>query len=174
MATNHVGHFLLTLELLPLLCGRGGRVVNVSSESHRSGNLRRAPLEDLLRGRGRFSGMRAYSDSKLANVLFTFELARRHGAEGIRANAVHPGLLATRIWNQNNDVLSLLVRLFKPLMGRPRVGGRAVYRLLAEPEFQSLSGRYFKGNRETRAAAQAYDRALARDLWEMSAQITAR
>jgi NAD(P)-dependent dehydrogenase (short-subunit alcohol dehydrogenase family) len=171
MATNHLGHQLLTSLLLDGLCRGGARIVNVSSDGHRRGDLRRAPLEEILRGDLPYSGIRAYGDSKLANILFTFELMRRYGSEGITANALHPGVLATRIWNQNRSPLSLLLVLFKPLMGRPAVGGRAVFRLASDPSLGESGGSYFNVEAEARAAAQAYDVDLASELWDTSTRL---
>jgi NAD(P)-dependent dehydrogenase (short-subunit alcohol dehydrogenase family) len=171
MATNHLGHQLLTSLLLDGLCRGGARIVNVSSDGHRRGDLRRAPLEEILRGDLPYSGIRAYGDSKLANILFTFELMRRYGSEGITANALHPGVLATRIWNQNRSPLSLLLVLFKPLMGRPAVGGRAVFRLASDPSLGESGGSYFNVEEEARAAAQAYDVDLASELWDTSTRL---
>lgn len=172
MAVNHLSHFLLTHLLFPRLRAASGRVVNVSSDSHRVGNLRRAPLESILRGRVEYRGMRAYADSKLANVLFTFELDRHIAGSGVTTNAVHPGMLATRIWNQNRDFASLLMRLFKPFMRSPRRGGAAVARLAMDPDLAGVSGRYFDGMKERRAAPVAYDTKLARELWDLSARLT--
>jgi NAD(P)-dependent dehydrogenase (short-subunit alcohol dehydrogenase family) len=168
MATNHMGHFRLTLELLDLLRAGEGRVVNVSSDGHRRGDLRRAPLERILKGEERYRSFQAYCDSKLANVLFTHELVRRHGGDGIISNALHPGTLSTRIWNQNHNPASLMMRVFKPFMAKPDVGGRAVFRLAADPDLAEVTGRYFNVEQETRAAPQAYDEDLAAELWELS------
>lgn len=174
MATNHVGHFRLTLQLLDALRAGEGRVVNVSSDGHRRGNLRRAPLERILRGQVRYRSFQAYCDSKLANVLFTHELVRRYGGDGITGNALHPGTLATRIWNQNHTPASLLMRLFKPFMAKPSVGGHAVFRLAADPDLIDVTGRYFNVEEEARAAPQAYDEDLANELWELSASLLGR
>lgn len=168
MATNHVGHFRLTLYVLDLLRAGEGRVVNVSSDGHRRGNLRRAPLERIMRGEERYRSFQAYCDSKLANVLFTQELVRRHGSDGIVSNALHPGTLSTRIWNQNRNPASLIMSLFKPFMAKPDVGGRAVFRLAADADLAEVTGRYFNVEKETRAARQAYDEDLAAELWELS------
>lgn len=171
MAVNHLAHFLLTHLLIDRLRAASGRVVNVSSGSHRSGKLDRAPLQSILRGEGRYRGLQAYSDSKLANVLFTFELARRFESI-ITANALHPGVLATRIWNQNHNAPSLFMRLFKPLMGSPKVGGDAAVRLATDPQLTHVTGKYFDKEKESRAADMAYDRDLAHRLWQVSAELT--
>ena len=172
MAVNHLGHFVLTHLLLDQLAEAGGRVISVSSDGHRSGDLRRAPLEDILTGRVRFKSLQAYADSKLANVLFAFELSRRFRHRGITTAALHPGVLATRIWNQNLDPLSLMMRLFKPFMKRPSTGGRAVCRLAVESSADAVDGRYFHVEKESTAADQAYDQELAEELWNVSTRLT--
>jgi NAD(P)-dependent dehydrogenase (short-subunit alcohol dehydrogenase family) len=174
MATNHVGHFRLTQQVLDLLRAGEGRIVNVSSDGHRRGDLRRAPLERILKGDIRYRSFQAYCDSKLANVLFTHELTRRYGNDGITSNALHPGTLSTRIWNQNHNPASLLMRVFKPFMAKPGVGGYAVFRLAADPDLADVTGRYFNVEEETRAARQAYDEELARELWELSTSFMGR
>ena len=171
MAVNHLAHFLLTHLLIDRLRAASGRVVNVSSGSHRSGKLDRATLQSIIRGEGRYRGLRAYSDSKLANVLFTFELARRFESV-ITANAFHPGVLATRIWNQNHNALSLMLRLFKPLMGSPEAGGDAAVRLATDPQLTHVTGKYFDKEKESRAVDMAYDQELAQRLWQVSAELT--
>jgi retinol dehydrogenase-12 len=171
MATNHLAHFVLTHFLLERLIIARGRVVNVASESHRSGRLERAPLETIMRGQVRHGGLRAYSDSKLANVLFSNELARRYAGR-ITSNAVHPGVLATRIWNQNKTPGSLIAAAFKPLMGSPDVGGRVVAGLAADPRYASVTGKYFDGDVEKEPAPAALDVDLARRLWSLSARLT--
>ncbi|MDE2661427.1 MAG: SDR family oxidoreductase [Gemmatimonadota bacterium] len=171
-ATNHLGHFLLTHQLLePLAAGRG-RIVNVSSEAHRNGDLRRAALDAIVRGDAWKGGFQAYGDTKLANALFTFESERRWGARGITANAVHPGVLRTQIWRKNRSALGLLLNAAKGLMAKPEVGGRAVMQLVEDPARDKVTGRYFKVESEVAATAQAYDEDLARKLWDQSLEWT--
>ena len=171
-ATNHLGHFLLTRLLRERLEAGRGRIVNVSSRGHQSGDLRRAPLEDIARGRAWEGALQAYADSKLANVLFTFETARRRGARGITANAVHPGVLATEIWKKTSLAARLLVLPFTWFMSSPDVGGKAVMNLVADPSRDDVTGRYFHVRREKTPSAQARDEALARELWERSVEWT--
>ncbi len=171
-ATNHLGHFLLTNRLLPRLSG-GGHIVNVSSEAHRSGDLRRTDLDEIARGlawRGTFP---AYADSKLANVLFTVEAARRWREHGVTVNAVHPGVLATGLWNQNSGVLAAVLRFFKLFMRSPRVGGNAVFSALERALRDGATGRYFRVTGESAPQPQAVDKALAHELWERSLRWTA-
>lgn len=171
LAVNHLSHFLLTRLLYPLLLRGPGRVVNVSSEAHRAGNLESRSLEDTLRGRVPYSGWQAYADSKLANVLFTRALAARHGAGELAAVAVHPGLLATRIWNQNANLVSLLSPLYKPFMGHPRTGGEVV-RFVADAPAHAVTGRYFNRKAAEEPARLAQDTLLAAELWTLSEQLT--
>ena len=165
-ATCHLGHFLLTNLLLHRLRS-GGRIVNVSSMVHRSGNLLRAPLDDIARGRAWKGGFQAYSDAKLANVLFTVEAARRFQEHGVSADALHPGALATNIWSGYHGLLGLFVRSLAIFMRNPDVGGDAVMAAIRRSE-PGGSGRYFRGNVERKPQPQAENRDLARDLWERS------
>ena len=171
-ATNHLGHFLLTRLLRDRLQAGRGRIVNVSSRGHRSGDLRRAGLEDIARGRAWEGALQAYADSKLANVLFTLEIVRRWGARGITANAVHPGVLATEIWKKTSLSARLLVLPFTWFMSRPDVGGEAVMNLVEDPSRDDVTGRYFHVEREETPSAQARDEGLARELWERSVEWT--
>lgn len=171
-ATNHLGHFLLSRLLRERLEAGRGRIVNVSSRGHRSGDLRRAELEDIARGRAWEGALQAYSDSKLANVLFTLETVRRWGSRGITANAVHPGVLATEIWKKTSLAPRLLLLPFTWFMASPDVGGEAVMNLVADPFRDDVTGRYYHVQREESPSAQARDEALARELWERSVEWT--
>lgn len=171
-ATNHLGHFLLTRLLRERLEAGRGRIVNVSSRGHRSGDLRRAGLEDIARGRAWEGALQAYADSKLANVLFTFEAALRWDSRGITANAVHPGVLATEIWRKTSLAARLLVLPFTWFMASPEVGGKAVLNLVEDPSRDDVTGRYFHVQREKTPSPQARNEALARELWERSVEWT--
>ena len=171
-ATNHLGHFLLTRLLRDRLEAGRGRIVNVSSRGHQSGDLRRAELEDIARGRAWTGSLQAYADSKLANVLFTVETARRWGSRGITANAVHPGVLATEIWKKTSLAARVLVLPFTWFMAGPEVGGKAVMNLVADPSRDDVTGRYFHVQREKTPSPQARDAALARELWKCSEEWT--
>lgn len=130
LAVNHLAHFLLTKLLLPALRAGRARVITVSSGAHRMAKLKRKPLEQIIRSVGNYDGKQAYADSKLANILFSFELARRE--RELTAIALHPGVLATHIWNRNTDLLSLAARLAKPFMERPAKGGERIVRLATD------------------------------------------
>ena len=168
MATNHLSHFLLTGLVLDQVLAGGRRIVNVSSEAHRSGKLDRAPLGEIMTGEAWKGGLQAYSDSKQANVLFTSELMRRYDERGLIANSLHPGVLSTMIWNKNRGPVSLLLRLFKVAMKPPDVGGRAVMRLLRDPDLADVSDAYFNVEKRSRAEPAALDEHMAGTLWEYS------
>lgn len=170
MAVNHLAHFLLTNLLLPVLRAAKARVITVSSRAHRRANIRRKPLEQIVKSVEGYSWVQTYGDSKLANLLFSFELARRE--PDLTAIALHPGVLATRIWNQNSDLLSFPLRFFKPLMERPARGGERIVRLATAPEFANASGKYFDRDRESQASAEAYNEQLAVELWALSEALT--
>ncbi len=168
MAVNHLGHFLLTLLLEDRLRAEGSRIVNVSSNAHRRARLRRAPLPEILRGTRPYSGIVSYGDSKLANILFTRELARRWGGDGVLAFAVHPGVLATEIWDRNSGLVMRLLQWWKRFMDPPSVGGKAVSRLVLDREVPASNGGYFDELEPIPPTADAQDENLARALWNES------
>jgi NAD(P)-dependent dehydrogenase (short-subunit alcohol dehydrogenase family) len=165
LAVNHLAPFLLTGLLLDLLeRSAPARVVTVSSEAHRG-----MPLEwDNLLGERRYRGLRAYRTSKLANLLFTRELARRTAGTGIVANAAHPGVVGTELlfggWGP--------LRLFRRFMRTPEEGARVVVRLASAPELEGVTGRYFRDEGEILPSAAALDDDAARRLWRISEELT--
>lgn len=172
MAVNHLAHFVLTNALLPALRPARARIVVVSSDAHRGARLRRAPIEQILRGEGEYNGLRAYADSKLANLLFARELARREAAHGMTTLAIHPGVVATRIWNQQQDLVSRIVRLFKPVMVSAANGGGFLADAATADRFASANGEYIHKTRPRRPSGDADDPELAAELWQVSARIT--
>jgi NAD(P)-dependent dehydrogenase (short-subunit alcohol dehydrogenase family) len=169
-AVNHLSHFLLTQLVLHSLLAAAGRVINVSSEAHRRASLYRAALEEIIRGGGPYSSWRAYSDSKLANILFTQELARRYQPDQLCSVAMHPGVLATRIWNRNLNPASLLMRAFKPFMGKAAIGGDAIVYLAGEPR-EAVHGLYYEKRKLSQPAKAAHDKELAAELWRVSSEL---
>lgn len=170
MGVNHVAHMLLTLRLEDRLRRPGARVVNVASEGHRSGRLRRAPIDDILRGRQpKYGGVQAYSDSKLANVLFTQEIVRRWGADGTVAFALHPGVLSSRIWDRTRGFVRVLSFLIRPFMEDPEVGGRATAACVTDEGLaEDDNGAYLKKFDIVEPAPDARDAELADELWRVT------
>lgn len=166
LVVNHLAPFLLTLRLLDLLrASAPARVVNVASGAH---IYDRMNFEDLGFRRG-YIGMKAYARSKLANILFTYELARRLEGSGVTANAVHPGQVATDIWRTNFFILGPLLKGAIRLTGlTPEQGADTVIYLAASPEVEGVSGKYFVRRRAVRSSPVSYDEETARRLWQVS------
>lgn len=163
-ATNHLGPFLLTHLLRDRLAAGSGRIVTVASRIHDKGRLR---LEQVRDARAPYRGTQAYAQSKLANVLHTFALARRLQGTGVTANCLHPGVVATNLlprW------VSVAKRLLTPVLDVER-GARTTLHLALSPEVAEFTGRYFdEHQREVPAAALACDVELQERLWQRSAE----
>lgn len=168
-AVNYLSHFLLTLLLLPLLQEAAAqlgeaRIINVSSGAHKGMRLN----FDDLHMRHRYQPWVAYGRSKLANLYFTFELARRLEGSGVTANALHPGFVATDIGVNRHPV----IRLFKKWINRrgisPEAGAQTSVYLASSPEVRGISGKYFYRCRPIEPDALALDTTDALRLWEMS------
>ncbi len=162
-ALNHLAPFLLTSLLRERL--RGGRVVTTSSDAHQSGRL---DLEDL-QSQESYSAMRVYGTSKLCNILFTRELARR--APELHANCFHPGVVRTGFGKNENGIWKVLTTLGAPFFRSPERGARSLVWLSLSDEAASLSGAYVQDEKVLAPSAQAQDDALAAGLWERSAQL---
>ena len=170
-ALNHLGYFLLTTLLLDLLKDSApARIVNVSSSSHGSpGEFR---LEDLPQP-GKSGGYRAYGRSKLCNLWFTYELARRLEGSAVAVNALHPGLVRTNI-ARNNGVLGRVVNFFIGARGVDAArGAETLTYLAASPEVEGITGKYFVDCRAVASSSLSYNAGLASGLWELSERLTA-
>jgi NAD(P)-dependent dehydrogenase (short-subunit alcohol dehydrogenase family) len=169
-ATNHLGYFLLTTLLLDLLIASApARIVTVASSGHRFGTL---DFDDLGYARGYWI-MKAYRRSKLANVLFARELARRLAGTGVTSNSVHPGAVATNIWSGAPLWSKPLINmLWRPHFISAEVGGATIVQLAASPELDGVTGLYFDNFQPSPPAPLGQDDALARRLWEVSEQLT--
>ena len=165
-ALNHMSYFLLTNLLTDILrASAPARVVNVSSDAHRSGVMR---WDDLQFTRS-YNGWAAYAQSKLANILFSNELARRLEGTGMTSNALHPGFVATRFAHNNGIIWGGLMALMQRLFGiTPEDGAQTSIYLATASEVATISGRYFVKSRETSPAPQAQDMAAAARLWEIT------
>jgi NAD(P)-dependent dehydrogenase (short-subunit alcohol dehydrogenase family) len=169
-AVNHLAHFLLTNLLIELLkASTPSRIVNVSSGEQRSGTI---DFDDL-QGEKEYKTAKAYSQSKLANVLFTYELARRLEGTGVSANCLHPGGgVRTNLGSGVSGVFGFTVRALTPLMKSPEKGAETSIYLASSPEVKGLSGGYFVKKAEARSSDVSHDERLARRLWEVSAELT--
>ena len=169
-ALNHMGYFVLANLLLPrLLEAAPARIVNVASEAHRGAAL---DFSDLAGRRGA-KGWPAYRRSKLANILFTAELARRLAGDVVTVNCLHPGFVATRFGDAGNTLATrALLGLAKRFAAiSPQEGARTIVHLASAPEAATVSGRYFIKSREARPSPAARDDAAARRLWDDSARL---
>ena len=169
-ALNHMGYFLLTNLLLELLTQSApSRIINVSSSSH--GSPGRFLLQELPR-LGSNRGYRAYGRSKLCNILFTYELARRLEGTGITVNALHPGLVRTNI-ARNNGILGRVVNFFIGARGVDAVQGAGTLVYLASSrDAEDVTGKYFVDCRPVPSSRLSYDPDLAAGLWELSERLT--
>jgi NAD(P)-dependent dehydrogenase (short-subunit alcohol dehydrogenase family) len=171
-ATNHLGYFLFTRLLEELLVRSApARIVNVASAAHRV--ARRGPsFDDLERRRG-YSGFRVYGETKLMNILFTRELARRLAGTGVTANSLHPGVIASGFGTNNRGVLGWLMRhATRYVFSTPEEGAATSVFLCTSPEVEGVTGKYFARCREVRPRPQAEDDEAARRLWELSERLT--
>jgi NAD(P)-dependent dehydrogenase (short-subunit alcohol dehydrogenase family) len=169
-AVNHLAYFLLTTLLLPALeAAPAGRVVSVSSEAHRG--VRRLDFANLQSER-RYTAMGAYSQSKLENVLFTYELARRLGRTRVTANCLHPGVIRSGFGRNNGGVVGALFALAAPLLASPEKGARTTIHLASSPRVEGTTGRYFRRERPAASSPASYDADAARRLWEVSEALT--
>jgi len=168
-AVNHLAYFLLTHLLLERLRQSApARIVNVASEAHTFGAI---DFDDFG-GERRYRPMRIYGQSKLANILFTFELARRLDGTGVTANCLHPGAVATGLGFNNGVVAKAIIRLLRPFLRTAEDGARTSIFLASSPAVEGLSGKYFVDCRERRSSPASYDEAAARRLWDVSVQLT--
>jgi retinol dehydrogenase 14 len=168
-AVNHLAAFLLTRLLLDRLRQRGGaRVVTVASNAQ---SLGRIDFDDLQAEHG-YSGARAYNQSKLANVMFTYELARRLAGTQVTANALHPGVVSTNLgaedpgWTQR-----LVVPLVRPFMRRPRDGASSVVALASDAALAQVTGKFFSHGSPTRSSRRSYDTADGLRLWDVCTRL---
>lgn len=168
-ALNHLAPFLLTNLLLDRLKqGAPARVVTVSSGAHAQGRI---DFDDL-QGERSYSGQRAYNQSKLANVLFTYELARRLQASAVTANVLHPGVVRTSFGAEDPGRLQrLFVPFVLPFMKAPAQGAATSIHVASSPDLEQVTGRYFVNSKPKRSSKRSYDEAAAARLWQVSADL---
>jgi len=169
-AVNHLAYFLLTHLLLPRLRESApARIVNVASDAHKF--VKGINFDDVGFSDG-YKSMRVYGHSKLANLLFTFELARRLDGVGVTANCVHPGAVATGLGKNNGTIANVLIRTLAPFFRTPDKGAATTLHVATSPALEGVTGRYFANCRETRSSPASHDRDAAQRLWDLSANLT--
>jgi retinol dehydrogenase 12 len=169
LAVNHLAPFLLTNLLLERLRQSApARIVTVASEAHRFGAL---DFDDLGNAR-RYRALRVYGQSKLANILFTNELARRLAGSAVTANSLHPGAVATGLGKNNGAWARAVIALLRPFFRSPQRGAATSIYLASSPAVDGVTGQYFVNCRARRPSRDARDTAAARRLWEVSAAMT--
>ena len=169
-ALNHLGYFLLTGLLLDRVrASAAGRIVNVSSGAHRGARI---DLEDP-QGTRRYSGWRAYQQSKLANILFTYRLAALLAGTPVTVNCLHPGFVASKFGHDNRGLLTMALKVAQTLFAISKpAGARTSIHLATSPEVAQVTGRYFDRCRETESSGAARDESVGQRLWALSETLT--
>jgi len=171
---NHLGPFLLTQLLQDqLVAGKGARVVNVASDAHKT--ARRGLDFDDLQSTGRYRSFKVYGQTKLANILFTRELARRWNDTGVTANAVHPGFVASSFGRDGDTgrMGDIAMRVVRPFALNAEQGARTQVYVASAPELDGITGGYWVKSAPATPSAAAQDDAAAARLWEISEQLVA-
>lgn len=169
-ALNHLAYFLLTHLLLDLLTKSApARIINVSSAAHFGGKIN----FDDLNAEKSYSGWGAYSNSKLMNVLFTYQLARRLQGSGVTVNCLHPGFVATQFGKNNGGLIGLGLSLVQRVGAiSPEQGAETTLYLATSPEVEGITGRYFDQKKAVESSKMSQDEETARRLWEISLELT--
>jgi NAD(P)-dependent dehydrogenase (short-subunit alcohol dehydrogenase family) len=169
LALNHLGYFLLTELLLDLVrAGAPARIINVASHAHMRGLVDFADLQSQRH----YGGLTAYRASKLENLYFTYELARRLDGSGVTVNAMHPGTVGTRFGLDESGWFKVVKTLIRPLLRTPQKGAETAVYLATAPEVERVSGCYFVDCKPRRSSRQSYDRRAQQRLWTLSEQLT--
>jgi NAD(P)-dependent dehydrogenase (short-subunit alcohol dehydrogenase family) len=169
-ALDHLAPFLLTNLLLDeLKASAPARVVTVSSGAHQGAHI---DFDDLMYTRRRYSFMGAYGQAKLANVMFTYELARRLDGSGVTANALHPGFVATGFAKNNGPLYRVGMSVIRPFALTPERGAETSIYLASSPDAAGISGKYFAKCKPVASSVESYDQAAQRRLWEISEQLS--
>jgi NAD(P)-dependent dehydrogenase (short-subunit alcohol dehydrogenase family) len=168
-ATNHLGHFLLTNLLLDLLKGNApSRIINVTSSAHQGYKIN----FDDLQSEKKYSAFHAYGQSKLANILFTYQLAKKLEGTGVTANCLHPGVVRTGFGKDQGGLFSIAVRIISPFMMSPEKAARAAVYLATAPELENVTGKHYTKGKEERSSKESYDEPTAERLWQESSKLT--
>ncbi len=169
-AVNHMAYFVLTGLLLPNLQAAGNaRIVSTASDAHKGNKLDFADLQSAKH----YSGFAVYGRSKLMNILFTRELARRIAESGVTANSLHPGFVATRFGDNNGGLMSFGIGLAKNFALTPEQGAETIIYLASSPDVEGKSGGYYAKSKLATPTKEAQNDADAKRLWDVSAKIMA-
>jgi NAD(P)-dependent dehydrogenase (short-subunit alcohol dehydrogenase family) len=167
-ALNHMGYFLLTNLLLDTIkASAPARIINLSSVAHTRAQMNFDDLQSKIN----YRGYRAYGKSKLANLLFTYELSRRLNGSGITVNAVHPGFVATKFASNNGRLIRLAMFFINKFALSAEEGAETSIYLASSPEVEGITGRYFVRKRAIKSTIASYDEAAAQRLWQLSEKL---
>jgi NAD(P)-dependent dehydrogenase (short-subunit alcohol dehydrogenase family) len=166
LSTNHLGHFLLTRHLMPILLNsKGPKVINVSSEAHRAAKV---DFDDLNYEKKKFSSFVSYANVKLFNILFTKSLADKYGEKGLNAYALHPGVVKTNFGKETSGIFGFFWKLAAPFMITAEEGAKTTI-FLAKTKIDSLkNGYYFKKSKPTKPSSEANSKKMRDRLWKES------
>jgi NAD(P)-dependent dehydrogenase (short-subunit alcohol dehydrogenase family) len=166
---NHLAYFLLTNLLLDALkAGAPSRIVNGSGGAEAMGDIN----FDDLHGAKKWSSMKAISQSKLGNFLFTYELARRLEGTGVTVNVMHPGGVKTELGKGQGGFFGFMMKVMRPFMLTPEQGADTLVWLASSPEVEGVTGKYFIKRKEAKSSPRSHDKELAARLWKVSAELT--
>jgi retinol dehydrogenase 14 len=169
LAVNHLAGFLLTNLLLDRLkASAPARIITVSSGTHHRGTIN----FDDLQGEQDYSAQRAYTQSKLANVMFTYELARRLHGTGVTATTLHPGVVRTGFAAEDpSPMWKIVLPLIRPFLKTPQQGAATSIHLASSPDVEGITGKYFANRRPEMSSRSSYDETAAVRLWQTSADL---
>lgn len=168
-AVNHLAYFLLTNILLGnLKAAPKARIVNVASEASKVGKIN---FDDLQLEK-KYSSIKSYGQSKLANIMFTYELARRLKGTNVTANCLHPGSVKTRFAGNMKGFTGAMWQLFTPFLRTAEKGAETIIWLASSPEVEGINGKYFKDKNEIKSIKPSYDTDAQHRLWEVSEKLT--
>jgi NAD(P)-dependent dehydrogenase (short-subunit alcohol dehydrogenase family) len=169
---NHLGHFMLTMALLPLLEKGQARVINVSSDAHRMGD---GNFDDLLWEQKKYNAWKAYGNAKLDNIYFTKSLAEKYADKGITSFALHPGLVKTEFWAGTSGLFSKLMGfLASPFMISAEEGAQTSIYLATEPGVDAKSCQYFVKKKVTKSTVLSWSEANRNKLWDISKKLVSK
>ena len=168
-ALNHLSYFLLTDLLLDTIkASVPSRIINVSSDAHKGAKIN----FDDIQGKKKYGAMRAYGQSKLANILFTYELARKLEGSGVTSNALHPGFVASSFGSNMRGAFRLILRFLQLFAMSSENGAETSIYLATSPNVANINGKYFVKKKEVRTSVKSYDKNIGEKLWKVSEELT--